>query len=415
MFDVTDKEKQVFTGFVNQLVKWSKGGETPTNGNQDTAYYLNLQKERLQKKGLRLQYDLRERENFEVHGTTKRSNKYTCTMAWQSFFKKTSIFQGNKRIYQHKDNELVYGIVTSMNQSEMTGEETYVCPNCGGVSTINQLFKGCPYCETRFTMEDLYPKVTNHFFLRDYGQNEKEMKAMTIKYVLIGMVICCIIMLFLGLMDTMKGREFNLSSRIFKGCLIGGFYGLLAVPLSLFFGILKDAIKTLPILSRTTGTKKKITEILSAYDNTFSYDHFVSRVLALLKMIVYSHDRTDMPAYDKPEKGPDYSDIVESVYRGAMALKNHTVENGYCYLELEVIMVDLCLKKGRIKRVEESFFMVICKNIEKPENFGFSIKKVQCKGCGASFDATRIKHCPHCRSEYELKEDDWVVLSIWRQ
>ena len=120
MFDVTDKEKQVFTGFVNQLVKWSKGGETPTNGNQDTAYYLNLQKERLQKRGLRLQYDLRERENFEVHGTTKRSNKYTCTMAWQSFFKKTSIFQGNKRIYQHKDNELVYGIVTSMNQSEMT-------------------------------------------------------------------------------------------------------------------------------------------------------------------------------------------------------------------------------------------------------------------------------------------------------
>ena len=82
MFDVTGQEKEIFSGFVNQLEKWSRDGKTPENGNQDTTYYLDLQQERLNRKGLHLQYDFRQRNGVEVNGTTQKGNKYTCTMAW---------------------------------------------------------------------------------------------------------------------------------------------------------------------------------------------------------------------------------------------------------------------------------------------------------------------------------------------
>lgn len=302
-----------------------------------------------------------------------------------------------------------------MNENEMTGEETYVCPNCGAVSTIKELFVGCSYCQTRFTMSDLYPKVTNHFFLHDYGVNGGEGRRKALKFVLAGVVLGCIAGLFMrnGTAVGQAGGG-NAISGIIAASIVGGMFGLFMFPISLVIRVLVDAVKVTPVLAKTAGTKKKMIELLSAYDATFSYDHFVSRVLALLKMMVYSEDRTDMAAYDKAEKGPDYFDIVESIYRGAIALHGHKIENGYCYLDLEIFMVDVCFRNNQIKPVEESFRMEICKNIKQPEDFGFSIRKVQCKSCGGSFDATRIKHCPYCANEYELKEDDWVVVSMKR-
>lgn len=415
MYDVTKKEEEIFSGFVNQLEKWSRDEKTPENGNQDTAYYLDLQQERLEKKGLHLQYDFKQREDFDIHGKRQKSRKYTCTMAWQGILKKTTFFRGKKKLYQKKDTELIYGIITSVNESEMTGEETYICPNCGAVSTIKELFGGCPYCQTRFAMSDLYPKVTNHFFLHDYGMNDSEARKRVLKFALAGVVLGCIVGLYTsnGTAVDQTGAGSTISN-IIASSVAGGIFGLFVCPICLLIRLLVDSVKVTPILIKTAGTKKKITDLLSSYDAAFSYDHFVSRVLALLKMIVYSEDRTDMAAYDKAEKGPDYTDIVESIYRGAIALHKHKIEEGYCYLDLEVFMVDYCLRGNRIKPVGERFRMEICKNIEQPEDFGFSIKKVQCKNCGGSFDATRIKHCPYCSDEYELKEDDWVVLNIKR-
>ena len=45
-------------------------------------------------------------------------------------------------------------------------------------------------------------------------------------------------------------------------------------------------------------------------------------------------------------------------------------------------------------------------------NTQFMLSAVKCKGCGASFDATHQKECPHCGREYNLEKDDWVVDNI---
>ena len=55
-------------------------------------------------------------------------------------------------------------------------DELYSCPGCGAVSQISVLQSGCPFCKTFFSMNELFPKVTNYYFLQDDSLTDKEFK-----------------------------------------------------------------------------------------------------------------------------------------------------------------------------------------------------------------------------------------------
>lgn len=44
----------------------------------------------------------------------------------------------------------------------------------------------------------------------------------------------------------------------------------------------------------------------------------------------------------------------------------------------------------------------------------FSINKVECPGCGGSFNAARTAKCPYCDNRYDVSRDDWIVKYIWK-
>ena len=58
---------------------------------------------------------------------------------------------------------------------------------------------------------------------------------------------------------------------------------------------------------------------------------------------------------------------------------------------------------------------VLRKNITVPIQMNFSITKINCKSCGASFDATKQRTCPNCDSKYEMVDDDWVIMQITKK
>ena len=48
----------------------------------------------------------------------------------------------------------------------------------------------------------------------------------------------------------------------------------------------------------------------------------------------------------------------------------------------------------------------------EPINAGFSIKKIECKTCGGSFDGSHQRKCPFCQNVYDMKEENWVITRI---
>ena len=50
--------------------------------------------------------------------------------------------------------------------------------------------------------------------------------------------------------------------------------------------------------------------------------------------------------------------------------------------------------------------------VESCMNMNFSMTRIACPSCGASFDATRLKNCPYCGNQYDGISDDWVLIDL---
>ena len=65
-----------------------------------------------------------------------------------------------------------------------------------------------------------------------------------------------------------------------------------------------------------------------------------------------------------------------------------------------------------MKEKNDRIQMVVGKNIKIPQDPGYSIHQVSCESCGASFDAMKIRHCPYCKREYDMRDHAWTVMKI---
>lgn len=402
------EEERIYRAFAGELEEWSRTDKTPSMGNQDIRYYLELQGERLRRRCLRMEYrfKLRGEHLDNIYSMAHKDRIYTNSFTSSSYLQSTIFSRDGKVLYEKEDPQGFLQTITWMNQQET--EETYCCPNCGAVSPIKTLLSGCPYCHTRFLISDLFPKVTGYYFEHSFLMNKKESKRKTLKWALGGILVVFLCSLPVIIQQfTLIGLLISLIVSIPTGAFFGYYTMSVCTLLHLLGAAAGKAIK----LPNVAGTKRKINELLKPYDTNFSYEHFCGKMVNLLKIMIFTDDLENSPVYEGQGEIPDFSAIVESVYEGSMGLNKGWVQDGYCYLDLDVYMSDI-YDRSRLSRKNDLFRMVVCKSVKKGADLGFSIKKVQCAGCGGSFDATRKRICPYCGNLYHLREDDWVVLSI---
>lgn len=166
------------------------------------------------------------------------------------------------------------------------------------------------------------------------------------------------------------------------------------------------------MLVNTAGSAKRFVSQMKKYTPEFSYEYFSDKVVSMLKMIIFSEDAQELPSYAGESVGKLFSDIVESSYAGAVAFKQFRIQKDYCHVTADVYMEDIYDNGKRIYSKIDTFRVYLCKNIRTPVDLRFSIQKIQCKGCGGSFDATKQRTCPSCGKRYEMEDDDWVILKI---
>ena len=406
------EDTKIYNSFVKELTEWAKNGTLPESGNQDIAYYLELQQNRLKERNIRMEYRFSDRAGKKGNprslvGWTAKDQKYTLRMVADDYSREVRCYKGNKCLFKKKKDTLFQQVITYMNDGSMRGDELSCCPNCSAISSVKSLLAGCPYCGTRFQMTDLFPKVTN-FYYSDYEVNLSVIRGSK----LVGAGYAALVVL-VGML-----RAPSFGYRV-EALLAGIFW----VPLFSFLGYLTFSVlfmiyslfRGLFSVHRCVGRDRarfKITAFLKKYDPTFSYDYFLGKVVSLLKIILFTDDRSNLAVCQGKVAGDAFLDIVDIAYQGTTTLNSCQVEGKYCYLDINLFMSDIHDGGSKIFKKNDIFRMKLCKDITKPENYGFSIRKVQCRDCGGSFDAVRIRYCPYCGREYDLKEDDWVVLDL---
>ena len=414
--ELWDKEDDIFEDFTGELADYTKTGKLPQSGDQDVRYYLELQKSRLKKRNIAMTYDITPRKDFaKIDKQCRRwsDGVYTNKMEWHPCSLIKCFSKDEKKLYKKEQKKIFYQYITYVKDGSDIGEELYTCPSCGAVSKIKELEEGCAYCGTRFEMDDLFPKVTNYFFVPDSG-NEEESHAAMKKNIICSMIGMSVIMSIICLFTT---------NTIFDAVGIGIMTGVITgVPIgwgisvaTLLFGVASQAKDTTGMLFNTIGSKGRFVNKMKKYSPEFSYEYFTGKVLSLLKMILYSEDVQELANYTGGQTGELYPDVIDSTYMGAVALKKFQVAGDYAEVDVEAYVENMYDKKSYVKRKVDKYRMHLRKNITVPIDYHFSIKKITCKNCAGSYDATKYKTCPGCGTKYEIGDDDWVVTSVERK
>ena len=409
-----------FESFGAGLVEYSKVGNIPTQGDQNVRYALELQKQRLKNKSLIMKYEFTPRGHFANATGSERvwkDDHYTSRMEYRSCRLHRKIYRAQKKVYDKDISCNFFQIITDANNYEVIASDLHSCPNCGAPSEIRVLENSCPYCHTFFKMSDLFPKTTNFYFIRDIGGTEKEVNR-ELKRV---MIPCILILLFStifkaifidGISDTFI---LDIIGLVIGSVIFGGAIGYFLYSLSLIVYAFGQAGKSMPMLFNSFGSNSRFVRLMKRYSSEFSFEYFSGKVVAILKMILFSENAQELTYYIGKPLGDAFTNIIESSYAGACALKKFVVRGDYCYVTVDAYVENIYDNGKRIFDKDEKFRITLCKNIRKPINLHFSIQAMQCKSCGGSFNATKQKCCPYCSTSFELMDEDWVVTNIERR
>lgn len=384
----------------------------------DLQYAIELQKKRLESKGLRMECEITPRGHFP-HGEISREwsdGMFRSHMDIRSCNWKRRIFEGTKKVFQDSQDKMLYTTATDLITGARNIEnETYTCPNCGNVTTIGKLREGCPYCGTHFELQDLYPRVGGFYYVKEIGGTEKEVKKDVFRF----MIPCAAVFGAFGLIVSLFNQEeikilwilgllFFTAFSAGAGAVLGYFVWASLKLGSIFY----EAIRALQLLPGVMGSKKRYENELKSSTPDFSFDYFANKVGTLAKMLVFSENPAALPICVGDHIDNPYSDVVDALFRGPVIIRSFKKEGNYCHIKADAEF-DLLhkTKLGFINR-RQYVTLFLARDMTQPLRKYYSVKKVSCRNCGGSFDASRYDHCPFCGTEYDIRKEDWFVTGL---
>ena len=413
-----NEEKQHYQQFAKQLSDWYCNGKTPELASQDTRFTLELQKQKLRSLGLDMQIQFR-KPNVCKNGVGALSygdSVFVNSIIGGSKHITTNIRSSQNEIYSSDAEGGLTIVMQNLKEGGAPSPDTAMCcPNCGAPSTLGKLESGCEFCNTKFLMDELYPKVM-HFFIQEDSKALFDTKQ--IKKYFVGCTGFILAILFVSTLFkafTGKMNRFNLLTDIASGLLASVILGIL-------FGVgawfIVNSIGTIKLMGKDARGGSKMAKSLifchkmHTLDPTFSTEYFRDKSMSLLKLMLYSQNPQELTicCCDKPipEK---LREIVDITYKNS-GVNKYSIRDGVCDVSLTFYTDSLHYRGGKILRESDKIRMSLRKVIKKPTDLGFSVMAVTCPSCGASFDAEKTKNCPFCGNIYPIEENEWVVTDI---
>lgn len=424
-----EKHTQLYEKFITEYKDFfdSDGATSIPSGNQDTNYFLKLQKKRLQNLDVNLEYDIQKRGSLapgfgeHVSGLTTTDTKYTTTIAYRILQKKTKVTNAQGAVIHKSDEgELCYAAITDLNNPTDIEDESYSCSNCGAVTTIRELLTGCPYCGTRYEMDDLYPTVTGYYFLPDSvnisPKHDIKLKSF-LPSILWGVFVALATILFMifTFNDQTETAIGAFTVSLFMAPILGIIAAATSIPVFYVLKMIIKAIRVLPVWSATSGSKQSLYNAVHPHDPLFSRSVFEMQLNNMVQTLLFTDVWNDLTIYVGNQVNENHKNILDVTSRGVYQFIRSTVEGEDLTLKLGVYLtVTRLTDRNTVTKQDEEYVIVIRRPLSCTTDFSYSIRKVCCKSCASSFDATHNRYCPSCGSIYDAK-DDWVVAEFTRR
>lgn len=411
--DYDNESLEILNNFICHL-NTADDESYPDEASIDLKYTADLQRKRLHSKnaGIKTEYRFYKNKLRGVAWKLDKDTRYITRMPFYLLHTKSEYFVNNKLKKRHKEDQTLYSQAIWLKDQNINA--SYCCPNCGAVSSTSKLINGCSQCGTKFLMSDLFPKITNYYTLK-----KENYSAALIPCIIIGILFA---LGFCGYANYDNIIADISSTEIFPKIALAGVAALAAgagvVMGYLLFAVftvllvLSQALLSLPYLIQLIKTRIKLPKFMREFEPNFSLDHFIGKLTALVGIMVYTDDYSNCAVYCGEPAENRFKNIIDLRYYGYMNFEDAHIEGNYVYLNMDIHMNTVYCKGSHISKKKDIFSLLLCKNVNAENDYGFSIHKIECQNCGASFDATREKYCPYCHSPYHIQNYDWVVLKF---
>lgn len=403
--------------FFEQYKEFYNGGPIPKYASADFAYYLECHRKRLDQKGIRADKKIEKIEDDINSNRHKDRQPYTVDMTFKECNYETDYYKDGQFLARSdKDTETLYCNILDKPGYQ---EEEVSCPNCGHTSGATTFINGCPMCGTRFKTFKFFPCVTSFYTLPKFVERSKVDKGMK-NVVKLGIILA--VLVSIGVFIYNWKTSGSVIAGIFFGVIAGLLTGWLGTIL-LYLGysvviavtsmtkMFAQAVDTSDIQA-ARFTKKKFETDMSRYFPSFTYEDFEGKILALLRSIIFSEDRSNLSIYKGKDMLGYLNDVVDVEYRGGFKYEGCTLVGDVLHVRLINYVACEVYCEGKLTKHQRAFKMEVIRRLKNAEDPGFSIHAVNCRTCGATFDAMHVEKCPHCGHPYELIDDDWVVIFI---
>lgn len=345
------------------------------SSSQMCNHAISLQKERLKKYGYFMRYDIKKHQGLDLYESINYGDaKYDETNYQDHVYLTKAFFKNGKPVYNYREDKKIYIYVEDLKAEKVDGTEVINCPNCGSPSTIDAIRNGCKYCGTHFEMTDIYPTVSNYFFMDNFSMVDQRDNLRTP----------------VGAVKTYANAYAKL--------------GKLIQMIPSTVSMVADGALT--SMSRFESTMKQ-------YIPDFSYMHFGDQTIAMLKLILFSDDPSSLPFFKRDNCPVIAPNLLDFEYKGFGIENKEIVVNGnYVTAGVYIYMKSIYDSPTGLVRVDEKYKAILSRDISKPVKFGFSYTKINCSSCGGVFDAIKIKKCPYCSTPYTLQDEEWFVIDI---
>ena len=410
LFDTFCMEYQVLLGTEGRSVSMT----------DDLQYALELQRARLNRKGLRMESVITPRGHFPNGDLSKEwsDGMFRHYMDIRSCNWARRIFRGDRQVFGDAQDQMLYTTAADLiDGAEDIGKETYTCPNGGNVTTIGELEDGCPYCGTHFELRDLYPRVAGFYYVKEIGGTEQEVKKDVFRYMLPLIIVFGIVGLISSIMSGGEIPVLFILKIIFTTALSAGTGAVMGYMMwagGKLAGIFYEAARAIPLLPGVLGSKRRYEEELKRTSPDFSFDYFSNKAATIAKMLIFSEDPSSLPISTNGHMDNPYGDVVDALFRGPVIIREFNRNGSYCSVRADVQFDLLYEKKHGFRNRRKFVPVVFSRDLTRPLDQNYSVRKVSCRNCGGSFDASRQDHCPYCGTEYDIRKEDWFVTGFGR-
>lgn len=408
-----DKGRGFFDRFALEMNQMDETGAYPSSCDSDMQYHLKLQRKRLEAMNLRMHSQIfpSKDEGASTISSTVRSPWYSSDINREQIIRKLSFEDTSGRnIYHRNVGYTMSQMVIHSPDDNRCQELRVACPNCGAVVKVGQLEQGCEFCNTRFSIRDLFPYVTNTYFVRS-NTSTKNSVVFTVS-LLLSIVAVFVATLLYG--KTHWGYSFakSLFYAYLVGAMGGGFFGLIFADIVLMISASnRDGMCHIPMF-KYIGAKSRIGNVVKQYDSSFLYEKFEGQVVSLIKMAVFTEDPDNLASYQPTVRDPQFDRIVDMIYGGVMILQEAHMSGNMLFMTIRTWWCNYAYENGKIEKRGDLIDVTIMRNVANMQAPGFSILAVGCPQCGGSFDAVRQRNCPFCGTAYHMENENWVIADM---